>query len=146
MSLATSSRDYEGQILCYTPGYGWGWSRLDKSGDDAAVDYVEVDRAGPFHIRVHRLFSIQGELRGIVGRVEQPGHLFDGLWVATWTMMEGDFDFVSKLCLRWDIELGPVEPSGDNWPEFRDASPVFCGYGVLAVSHEAAARFMAGSK
>ena len=141
MSLATSSLSYEGQLLCYRPGYGWGWSRLDKSGDDVSVEYDEVESAGAFHIRVQRFFSFQGELRGIVGRVEEPGHMFNGLWAATWTMLVGDYDFVEKLCHRWDIELGPVEPSGDDWPQIRDASPIYSGYGVLAVSQDAVVRY-----
>jgi hypothetical protein len=135
MSLAPSSRSYEGQLLCYRPGYGWGWSRLDKGGDDACVDYAEVDRAGTFKIRVHRFFTYQGELRGIVGRVEQPGHMFDDMWAATWTMIVGEFDFTERLCHRWDIELGPVEPSGEDWPHIRDTSPVYSGYGILALAH-----------
>lgn len=141
MSIPASSREYEGRLLFCKPGYGWGWSRLDKSDDDAFVDFAEVDRAGPFHIRVHRFFSFQAELRGIVGRVEQSGHMFDGMWAATWTMIVGEFDFVQKLCHRWDIELGPVEPSGDDRPEIRGASPIYSGYGILAVSQDALDRF-----
>lgn len=141
MSLPISSREYVGRLLCFKPGYGWGWSRLDKSGDEAFVDYAEVERAGSFYIRIHRFFRFQGELRGAVGRVEQPGHMFHGMWAATWTMLVGEFDFVEKLCHRWDIELGPVEPSGDDWPQIDGVSPAYSGYGILAVSQDALARF-----
>ena len=141
MSLAVSSRNYEGQLLCYQPGYGWGWYRLDKTGDDAVVDYAQVDRAGAFHIRVHRFFSIQAELRGIVGRVEHPDHMFDQMWTATWIMVVGEWDLTVRLCPRWDIELGPFEPSGDEWPQMREASPVYSGHGVLGVSRQALSRY-----
>ena len=93
MSLPQSSRDYEGQLLCFEPRYGWGWYRLGVSDGDRHLDCAEVDAAGPFHIRVHRFFDYEGEPRGLVGRVEQAGHLFDGLWAATWTMVVGAFDF-----------------------------------------------------
>jgi hypothetical protein len=124
-----------GHLLCYKPRYGWGWCRLDTRHSGAHLDYAEVDRAGPFNIRIHRFFAFQGELRGIVGRVEQGGHLFDGLWVMTWTMLVGEFNLTDNPCDRWDIELGPSEPSGDDWPQMSDASPAYSGYGVLAVSH-----------
>src|SRR4051812_13216729 len=87
VSLPESSRDNVGRLLCFGPLHGWGWFRLDTGGDKAPTDYGEIDTAGPFHIRVRRFFTFQGELRGIVGRVEQPGHLFDGWWAATWTML-----------------------------------------------------------
>src|SRR5262245_3162050 len=141
MSLPPSTRDYEGQLLCYEPRHGWGWYRLAVSDDNRFLDYAEVDAAGAFHIRVHRVFDIEGEPRGLVGRVEQPGHLFDGLWAATWTMIVGQFDLVERLCLRWDVELGPTEPKRDPWPEAPDTPPAYGGYGVLAVSHAAIKRF-----
>lgn len=138
MSLPESVRGYQGQRLCFQPWYGWGWFRLDADGDKAPLDYGEVDRAGGFHIRVHRFFTFQGELRGLVGRVEQAGHLFDGLWAATWTMLVGDFDLTTHLCWRWDIELGPTEPTGDTWPAEPVTEPAYFGSGgVLAVSRDA---------
>jgi hypothetical protein len=121
--------------LCFGPCHGWGWFHLDAGGAKEPTDYGEVDKVGSFHIRVHRFFTSRGELRGLVGRVEQAGHLFDGLWAATWTMLVGDFDLTDRLCWRWDIELGPSEPGGDDWPAEPDASPAYFGTGgVLAVS------------
>jgi hypothetical protein len=138
MSLPESSRDYEGQLLCFGPRYGWGWFHLDTDRGKVPMDYGEVDRAGAFHIRVHRFFTFQGELRGIVGRVEQAGHLFDGMWATTWTMDVGEYNLVDNLCWRWDIELSPSEPRGEDWPAEPDAVPAYFGYGgVLAVSHAA---------
>src|SRR5262245_30596232 len=80
VSLPESIRDYQGQLLCFEPRHGWGWFRLGEDGNKLSLDYATVDKAGVFHIRAHRFFAFQGEWRGIVGRVEQPGHLFDGLW------------------------------------------------------------------
>jgi hypothetical protein len=144
MSLPQSTRDYQGQLLCYEPRYGWGWYRLGGAESDSFIDYAEVDAAGAFQFRVHRVFEVDGVPRGLVGQVEQPGHLFDGLWAATWTMIVGEFDLVERLCLRWDIELGPTAPKGDPWPETPDKPPAYSGYGVLAVSHAAIKRFSEG--
>jgi hypothetical protein len=106
----------------------------------------EVDTAGAFHIRVPRIFDFQGEPRGVVGRVEESGHLFDGLWAATWTMIVGEFDLDTRLCPRWDIELGPTEPSDDEWPSSPDMPPAYAGHGgILAVSHAAIKRFSEGT-
>lgn len=136
MSLDPRCLDFKGKALCCKPYYGWGWSRLDKTDEFVAVDYSQVDRAGTFYIHIHRFFSLQGELRGVVGRVEQTGHLFDGLWAVTWTMIVGQFDFTERLCHRWDIELGPAEPVGDDWPHIRGVSPIYSGFGVLTASDD----------
>jgi hypothetical protein len=115
-----------------------GWYRLGVSDNESFLDYAEVDEAGAFHIRVHRTFDFEGEPRGVVGRVEQSGRLFDGLWATTWTMLTGEFDLHTRLCLRWDIELGPTEPRGEEWPTSPDTPPAYAGHGgVLAVSHTA---------
>ena len=141
MSLPRSIRDYRGQLLCFGPMYGWGWFRLGAEGEKEPTDYAEVDRAGIFHIRVHRFFTFRGELRGVVGRVEQTGHLFDGLWATTWTMLVGEFDLTDNLCWRWDSEFGPDEPGGpseDDWPTEPVRNPAYFGFGgTLAVSRSA---------
>jgi hypothetical protein len=65
--------------------------------------------------------------------------LFDRLWIATWTMLVGEFDLTDNLCWRWDSELGPSEPRiEDGWPISPDTPPAFAGHGgVLAESHVA---------
>ena len=135
-SLPPSSRSYEGQLLCFKPRYGWGWCY--GWNDHTHFDYARVDEAGAFHIRVHHFFSSRGELRGFIGRVEQLGHLFDGLWAVTWTLNVGEYNFTDKLCHRWDIELGTVEPNGDDWPVMPSGKLACIGYGVVAVSSEIA--------
>ena len=135
MSLPESTRDFAGKLLCFMPWYGWGWFQLAAGGEQVPTDFGEIDKAGAFQIRVNRFFSIQGELRGIIGRVEQSGHLFDGFWVATWTMLVGEWDLAENLCWRWDLQLGVDEPLGDEWPAEPKEPPAYFGYGgVLAVS------------
>jgi hypothetical protein len=53
-------------------------------------------------------------------------------------MITGEYDLETRLCLRWDIELGPTEPRGEDWPDSPDTPPAYGGHGgVLAVSHAA---------
>jgi hypothetical protein len=138
VSLPPSVRKHEGQLVCFEPWFGWGWYRLGVSEEDRFLDYATVDAAGVFHIRVRRFFDYEGEPRGLVGQVEQAGHLFHGLWAATWTMCVGEFDLAKRLCTRWDIELGPTEPRIEGWPISPDTPPAFAGHGgVLAESHAA---------
>lgn len=139
VSLPPSVREQKGQLVCFEPWYGWGWYRLCVSDEHRSVDFAMIAAAGVFHIRVHRVFDVEGQPRGLIGQVEQIGHLFDGLWVATWTMLVGAFDLTENLCWRWDIELGSSEPQfKDGWPLTPDTPPAFAGHGgVLAVSHAA---------
>jgi hypothetical protein len=144
MSLPESLRDYKGQLLCFSPSYGWGWCQLDEGGEKITLDYAKVDQAGPFHIRVHRFFSFEGRLRGVIGRVEQPGHLFDGFWAWTWTMLVGEFNVTDKLCWRWDSVLEPNEPVGDDWPDEPLTPPAYFGFGgVLGVTNDAIEKWWA---
>ena len=136
MPLASKCLSFQGELGCFKPGYGWGWSRLDKTDEYVPVDYPQIEQAGLFRIRVHRFFSFQGELRGIVGLVEQPRHLFDGFWIVAAQMHGGEFDLTDKLCLRWDIELGPGTPTQEEWQHIRDVSPIYSGFGILASSEE----------
>src|SRR5262249_31908420 len=141
VSLPESIRDYCGQLLCFGPMHGWGCFRLGPNGEKEPLDYVEVDRASAFHIRVHRFFTFRGELRGVVGRVEQTGHVFDGLGARTGTMLVGEFDLTENPCWRWDSEFGPDEPGGpseDEWPTEPVRKPAYFGFGgTLAVSSSA---------
>jgi hypothetical protein len=141
MSLLVVPENYEGQLLCYQPAYGWGWSRLDKTGSDSCLDYAVIDQAGIFHIKIHRFFSFRGELRGVIGRVEQPLHMFNQMWAVTYTMHVGEYDFAENLCHRWDIELSLATPSEDDWPKMHNASPIYSGYGILAISHDAIIKY-----
>ena len=141
LALQPSIRNRIGQLVCFEPRYGFWWYRLGESDSNRFLDYNEVDISGAFHIRIRRTFDYEGELRGLVGQVEESGHLFDGLWAATWTMLVGEFDLDSRLCIRWDIELGAIEPEGE-WPYVASTSSAYAGHGgVLAASYEAIRHF-----
>jgi hypothetical protein len=107
MPIIALPEKYVGQLLYLKPGYGWGWR---------GADYALIDAAGGCHVRVLRFFTWREEVRGVVGRVEQPGHLFDNLWIVCGAMVKGEHNFTEHLCMRYGLELGPQEPSKDEWP------------------------------
>ncbi len=117
MSIAVPAEKYVGQLLYLKPGYGWGWHGAD---DGEQVDYAPIDAAGGCRARVLRFFTWRDEVRGVVGKVEYPGHPFDKLWIVCGAMIQGEHDFTEHLCLRYDLELGPQEPSKDEWPRIPD--------------------------
>jgi hypothetical protein len=122
-------------VLC-EPYYGWGWIR----GDDRSVNAYDVAMAGGvFRSRVVTFFDLHGERRGFVGRVEEPGHPFDGLQVVVTAMAVGDYDFEDHPCPRYDVELGPVLPAelGD---EMTTGAPRYAGHVFVASSRTALRR------
>lgn len=55
-------------------------------------------------------------------------------------MLEGEYDFVSNLCHRYDVEIGPAEPNiEDDWPRIVSGEPNYAGYGIVAASEAALA-------
>ena len=122
---------YSGTLLYLKPGYGWGWHCAIGDGEPAPLDHAVIGRAGPFHIRVNRFFAFRNDLRGVVGRIEQEGHFLHGCWLSCADVLGGKHDFTERLSMRYDLSIGPIEPSGE-WPLARDCSPIYSGYGILA--------------
>ncbi len=132
--------NYIGGLLYLKPGYGWGWYFSDGDAAPVGLDYEIVDRAGPFHIRVSRFFVFHGELRGVIGKVEQEGHFLHGYWVACGEMSAGTHNFTDELSMRCDLSIGPAEPSGE-WPLVQGCSPIYGGYGILAEDENSINRY-----
>jgi hypothetical protein len=130
MGLEESCKSYEGGVVAVKPVYGWGWSRLDAPEIPVPAQVNGVAR--PFHCRIKGFFYFQGELRGAVGKVEELGHLYDGLWAVFSTRAVGAYNFVDRLPYC-DVQIGSVEPTGE-WPEFTSCSPIVNGYGFVGVS------------
>jgi hypothetical protein len=50
-------------------------------------------------------------------------------------MLRDECDFVSNLCWRYDLEIGPVKPHDqDGWPRIVSGEPNYAGYGIVAAS------------
>lgn len=130
MGFERSCKCYEGSLVAVKPVYGWGWSRLDAPEIPVPAEVNGVP--SPFHCRVKEFFSFQVELRGAVGRIEELGHIYDGLWVVFSTRVIGIHNFIDQLP-HCDVQIGPVVPVGE-WPEFTSGSPIVNGYGFVGAS------------
>lgn len=131
MPLLITPADYLGTLLYVEPRYGWGWH---GSNNKTIVDYIPIQEAGGFLIRVVRFYHFKGELRGLIGKVESAGHLLDDLWIICGAMLNGSFNLTDTLCSRYDLELGRVAPSSAEWPMYGSEDRTYEGYGVLAES------------
>jgi len=78
MSITAPPEEYVGQLLYLKAVGGWGWHGVD---DNEHIDNAFVVAAGGCHIRVLSFFSWHNEVRGVIGKVEEAGHIFDGLWI-----------------------------------------------------------------
>ncbi len=132
MGLEETCKTYLGELVAAKPEYGWGWTRLDAP--EIPVPNQINGVPFPFHCRIEKFFYFRGELRGFVGRVEQPEHIYAGFFVVVYTRIVGTFNFTDNLP-HCDIQLGADEPSGE-FPEFVSGSPLVNGYGVVGATFE----------
>ncbi len=129
--------DYIGATLYVETWYGWGWERRDD-----LIDYQPISVPGGFQLRVKYFWKFADDQRGLtskqhglVGIVEQPDHLFDGFWIACEERGTNSRNFTDRLCLRWNLRIGPRRPAGGN-PRGPSGFPLYSGYGVLAHTAE----------
>jgi hypothetical protein len=132
MGLEETCRTHLGSLVVFKPEYGWGWTRLDAP--DILVPAQVNGVPFPFQCRIERFFDVRGELRGFIGRVEEAGHIYDGLRVVVTTRVVGTFDFSNRLP-HCDIQLGTGELTGE-FPDFVSGSPIVNGYGVVGATSE----------
>ena len=130
MGLDLSAEKYRGNLIAVKPVYGWGWSRLDVPDLPVPAQINGVPHA--FHCRIQHFFSFHDELRGAVAVIEEPGHIYDGLWVVFSTRAIGSHDLVNNLPYC-DIHIGSDAPVGE-WPEIVSGSPIVNGYGYVGES------------
>ncbi|HEY0455809.1 MAG TPA: hypothetical protein VGE41_05505 [Verrucomicrobiae bacterium] len=145
MSLKPVCESYVGKLLIVSPIYGWGWTRLDEGAP--SLDYAQVLQAGSFAVRVHEFFHFKEMLRGAIGLVEQPNHIFDKLWISLCTMSVGIYDFEQHLCPRMDVQMAPQQPArASGWPEFSTSALLINGYAHIAESEELIDQFRAAQR
>ena len=130
MGLNENCKSYLNELIAFKPEYGWGWTRLDAPEIRVPAQVNGVPY--PFHCRIREFFNFHDELRGFVGRVEEPEHIYNGLLLCLSTRVVGTFNFTDNLP-NCDIQLGADEPSGD-FPEFVSGSPIVNGFGVIGAS------------
>lgn len=129
---------YAGRMLIVEPHYGYGWTH--QTGSPLPAGAVP----DPFQARVVRVYSYQGERRGIVARVTQPGFAYDGYWLVSMTRHIGTWNFTDRPA-HYNLLLCPEEPSqgpdadasqpGGQWPAWDlRGQPVASGFGRIAES------------
>ena len=132
MGLEISTLEYRGRQVVVKPVYGWGWSRLDAPETPVPAEVNGVP--SPFRARIHEFFGFNRELRGVVARIEEPYHIYDGLWTVFYTRVGGTLDFTERLPYC-NIEIGVGAPIGE-WPEIVSGSPRIGGYCFVGESLE----------
>ena len=110
MGFDSISRELSWQIDSCEAGLWLGWSRLDAPEIPVPAQINGVPH--PFHCRSQHFFSFQDELRGAVAIIEEPGHIYEGLWVIFSTRVIGTHNFVNNLPFC-DIQVGADSPVGE---------------------------------
>ena len=146
-SLDDSVLGFINQLVYARPMYGWGWG--EDNGD--RKDILPVEVPPPLQLRIAEFFDWNGERRGGLGQIEEPGHVYHGQWLLFYTRHVGRFDFTHNISY-YNFHIGQTRPSlyppakdpemGAAWPLpcFTDCTPVW-GYGQIAANAEAIARF-----
>ena len=126
MGLADDCRRYVGRRVWITPFYGYGWSRLGPGAPPLSQEAA----AGPppFHARLSEFFEHDGELRGAIAIIEEPGHRYDGFRTVFSTRHAGDFDFIERVG-SYNIEIGP-DIHVAAWPHVA-GSPALMGFAEI---------------
>jgi hypothetical protein len=143
MPLESSNRRVLGNTVYCTPIEYYGWSSAQRS--EAEPRPVPVPK--PFHARISELHNHAGELRALVGSIQDPGHPFDQLWAAfcirdSYLSEEAEgkmfFDLTSNLG-KYNIAIGSQKPNVEidfarpmiEWVRI-EGCPVVHGFGYLS--------------
>ncbi len=128
--------EFAGKIIYCRPSLEMGWLRLDATGV-RPLSGARLEFPQPFRLRALDFFSVAGKPRGVLGRVAEPGHPFDGLFVVAGTGEGGPFGLENHLCTRWDIEVGEGPIFGEGYRRIELVSQVHTGFGVISSSQAA---------
>lgn len=145
MPLKSSCRRVLGNTVFCTPVEYYGWSSAEGSESDLRSAPVPK----PFHVRITELHDHAGELRALVGSIQEPDHPFDQLWVAfcirdSYLSEEAEgkmfFDLTSNLG-KYNISIGPQKPRVEidfakpmvEWVQI-EGQPVVHGFSYLSES------------
>ena len=94
MALSQTCTTYAGRTLLIEPIYGHGWRR---HGSTHTSDYPEVPVPAPFHVTVSRMFSVESDLIGGIGLIEEKGHELEGSLASFQSRHLGEHNFRDHL-------------------------------------------------
>jgi hypothetical protein len=124
-SLDDSTESFVGQTLVVRPFHGYGWT--EASAESREFSHRSIAAPELFVVRLERLWGTGDDARrGGVARVENPGHLLDGMWLVFSTRHEGIWNFTDRLGV-YNVDLSSIEPSThkDGWPQYpAESRPV----------------------
>ncbi len=99
---------------------------------DDFIGFAQMQTLSGFHVRVRYFLTLYATdtWGGVVGRVEQAGHVFDGLWIGCNVNYQGYPDFTERLRKSW-CKVGPYRPKRPSM-YIPTGLPLYVGPGVLA--------------
>jgi CAAX protease family protein len=112
LGLSEDSLQYVGRLVMVWPYSGWGEPTVDRMNSGRFPR--EVSPPTPFNARVVQLLDHQGELRGAVAVIEEPGHPYDGWQVTFNTRYPGEYDFHSRIGV-YNVSIGRVVAPDTPW-------------------------------
>jgi len=133
MSLHHSCEEYRNRSVIVKPIYGWGWS---STGDPPMPVPAEINGVPrPFSLIIRDFYRFEGELRGVIGIIKEPGHVYDRCWANLSLRVGWECNFTDEMGY-YDLEIAQPEPirGQKGWPEFPAGVPVVNGYGIVAES------------
>lgn len=113
-----------GDTLFVDEVLGWDWQRIDK------MNQVSVP---PFHANMTANWLVEGQQRGVIAEIQEPGHQLDGMWIAVFARSSSVYEGSTEPALymmRVAVER-PVLIEG-RWPSFANA-PIFAGFARVSV-------------
>jgi hypothetical protein len=133
MPFAKRCIEDEGKTIVVKPFHAYGWSRKPEIG--GAVDCEPI----PFKLRIVRFIVSREMTVALEGKVEEPGHEYDGYWViAVPRMDDTTIDFGSAagpcgLVISRDRSFFDASAFPPNHPEAVRCSsePTLRGHGIL---------------
>src|SRR4051812_17502495 len=92
MPLSRNVIAQKGKRLTVATAFGYGWREYDPQRQAK-----EMDTPGDFCFVVEDFLETEGAIVAAVGRVTQPGHLFDGLELCALPVPYVEVDFEKQL-------------------------------------------------
>ena len=122
--------EYIGRLLYLEPTERPGWKQLNVS-DNPAESPQPPDGFG---VRVRYFLTLRSDNAwcGLVGTVEQEGHLFDRFWIGCVVNYQGYPNFIDRLRNSW-CRIGPDRPKEPTL-YIPSGLPFYEGSGILGES------------
>ena len=98
---------------------GWDWQRVDRRSQ------VGIP---PFSTKLAAIWLVDGQRRGVVAHIKEPGHRLNDMWVVIYARSGSAYDPSTQSAL-YLMQVGATRPmlTDGRWPQF-EGPPVFAGF------------------